>query len=88
VTIIHDDIVCAECQYSLKGLDDRGVCPECGHAISRTTLSTRYERYLNKDNLEPNDELSAYMAQSREVERQQAISAGQLERWERIIERF
>ncbi len=36
--IIVEDIVCARCGYTLKGLANRGRCPECGGPIRSSTL--------------------------------------------------
>jgi hypothetical protein len=31
--------ICGHCRYSLRGLPDRGVCPECGNDFNRRTWS-------------------------------------------------
>lgn len=41
---VEADRVCANCQYSLRGLRAGGVCPECGQPIS--TRSRRFEDNL------------------------------------------
>ncbi|MBX3406075.1 MAG: hypothetical protein KF869_04845 [Phycisphaeraceae bacterium] len=44
--VIVTDRPCANCGYSLRGLQVGGVCPECGHAISRRARGPRYSQQL------------------------------------------
>ncbi len=49
-TIIQAQLPCRECGYSLRGLDARGNCPECGCDVRRSLFGLRLDylspRYL------------------------------------------
>jgi len=48
--IEHNGKVCGNCLFPLDGLDDEGVCPECGHPyeINQTIEDWRHDLALQQ----------------------------------------
>ena len=39
--IISEDLACPHCKYNLRGLEQRQLCPECGHLYDATLPRSR-----------------------------------------------
>ncbi|OAB62796.1 hypothetical protein AY599_06400 [Leptolyngbya valderiana BDU 20041] len=38
----HDHLVCPQCTYDLRSLDEAGTCPECGRACEREAVRAQW----------------------------------------------
>ncbi len=45
--LVHRGKICGNCLFPLEGLDDEGVCPECGHSYEIEKTIQGWQQDLN-----------------------------------------